>query len=82
MSLRKELGKIKSIDLTIEDKPYVIVTLEGPGWGVCSHLVVNDIVKPMQDANRDRLSSMKNVPVEAVFEWSILVSWRVLTEVL
>ncbi len=83
--IRTELGKIKSIDLTIEDtsNPYVIVVLEGqPSWGVCAHVPVKDIVKHMQDAKRDRLSSMKNVPIEAVFDWGTLASWRVLTEVL
>lgn len=81
---RRELGKIRSIDLTIEDTnhPYVVVTIAGDNWGTCAHETPVSIIGHMRDAKRHWLSNMRNVPVEVFFVDNRLDSWRVLTEVL
>jgi len=84
LGMNKELGKIKSADLTIEDtnNPYIVVAFSGDGWGVCAHETPANFMKYMQDAGRHWLSNMRNVPVEVCFVDNTLHSWRVLKEVL
>ena len=84
MNIRRELGKIHSADLTIEDtnNPYIVVSLSGERWGTCAHETPVEFMKYMRDAGRHWLSNMRNVPIEVCFVDNSLHSWRVLTEVL
>lgn len=83
-SVQRNLGKIHSADLTIEDtnNPYIVVSMTGEGWGTCAHETPVNFMKYMRDAGRARLSNMKNVPVEVCFVDNRLHSWRILTEVM
>ena len=81
---RKELGKIKSIDFTVEDSEdgYVIIALGGEIWSVCAHETISAVVDRMKHCGVSRLRGMKNLPVEVVFDRGSVESWRVLVECL
>lgn len=74
--MKKELGKIRKIDLT--DLGSVEVDLGFTFIGI----PVSEAIRHMKDAGRERLQGMVNVPIEATFDGIMLKEWRVLKEVL
>lgn len=93
----KHLGKIKEVDVITEyGHVYVLFEFAGEDFGVFNHYPLQpsdkatdlnkwDICKlaPLMEAAKvDKLSKMKDKPVEVVFEGNVLQSWRILTEVL
>lgn len=83
----KVLGKITFIDIENVDGYFgLFVTLEGNGYGVTDFIgkdyLCDKIKLLMEEAKVSTLSSLKNKPVEIIFEDNTLKKWRILKEVL
>lgn len=89
MIIRKELGKITSVEFELHDHVGalgLILAFQGRGWGTFTFIPISKPGDWLRDllleAGIYKLTDLNNKPVEVTFTDGVLTDWRILIEVL